>query len=53
MTTEDFYAHALLAAFSVIVAKMEGKVAPEMIMVDVERRAALLTETFQRNRPKY
>jgi hypothetical protein len=52
-TTEDFYARALLAAFPVVTANMEGKVAPELIMADVENHAACLTETYQRNRAKY
>jgi hypothetical protein len=52
MTAEDFYARVPLASFPVVTAKMESKVAPELIMADVENHAACLTETYQRNRAK-
>jgi hypothetical protein len=53
MTTEDFYAHALLAVYPNIAARSEGKVPPELVMVAAENAAARLTETFEKNRTKY
>jgi hypothetical protein len=55
MTTEEFYAQALLAAFPVAIGRnSEGtRYRREQFMEDLHEHAALLTETFEANRARY
>jgi hypothetical protein len=55
MTTEEFYAQALLAAFPVAIGRnSEGtRYHREQFMEDLHQHAALLTETFEANRTRY
>jgi hypothetical protein len=49
MTTEEFYADALLAAFSAIVGKYADNLIPEY----ADEWASKMTDVFEKNRAKY
>jgi hypothetical protein len=52
MTTEEFYAHALLAALPIAIERQPHDQKSEAISF-ADEYAALLTETFKRNRHSY
>jgi hypothetical protein len=55
MTTEEFYAQALLAALPVAVEKspFDARTGKSKVTEFAHEYAALLTDTFQRNRKTY
>jgi hypothetical protein len=55
MTTEEFYAHALVAALPVAVEKspFDARAGKSKVTEFAHEYAALLTQTFKRNRETY
>jgi hypothetical protein len=53
MTTEEFYAQALIAAFPVAVGKSPSRFGKDQITELADEYASLLTQTFKMNRKTY